>query len=140
MPDQVARYWDFFKEGFKASLPPIAGDTEEHLNSVLEYVLAGGIVVWLSYTKKDTIQASGFICTQVIVDEVSKSKMLLLYAVYAPNGAPDNEWLEGIAALGEFGRSLGCEKIVAYTDNPAVIKRAEMVNGNTDWRFLSFEI
>lgn len=141
MPDQVSRYWEFFKEGISASLPPTTKNAPGVLNRVLETILAGGKDVWLSFVKRDGgIDAHGFVITQMISVYEAELKMLLIYAIYAPKGFTDEEWNEGFVALAKFAKSRNCVEIVGYTNDDHAIKRAEQFGGDTSYRYISIPL
>ena len=141
LPEQVARYWEeVFKGPIQSTLPPIAGESEDKMNNVLESILAGGLVVWLSYTKTDMIKVSGFIVTQLVADDPSKTLAILIYSIYSPNGFSEREWVEGFRAFGDYAHSMQCNRIVGYSNVEAVLKRVEQFGGDTSYRFLSIPV
>ena len=139
MPEQIARYWEgVFKNSMQSTLPPIVGESPDRMNNILESFLAGGLVMWLSYTKEDSIKVSGFIVTQIVADDPSKTKSLLIYSVYSPDGSSDREWAEGFAGLCEYARATKCNRITAYSNVEQIFKRAEQFGGDISYRFISF--
>ena len=141
MPDQIARHWEeTFKGPMQATLPPIAGESLDRMNNILESFLAGGLAMWLSYTKTDSIKVSGFIVTQVIADAPSGTLALLIYSVYSPDGSSDQEWAEGFAGLCDYARARNCNRVIAYSNVEQIFKRAEQFGGDISYRFISFPL
>jgi hypothetical protein len=142
LPDQVARYWeDVFKGPIASTLPPIVGESPDKMNNVLESFLIGKLVMWLTYSKvEEKVVVSGFVVTQIVVDVPTETRAVLLYSVYSPDGTSDQEWMEGFAAVSEYGRAHGCTRMTAYSNNPRVFERAEQFNGDSSYRFISFPI
>ena len=143
LPEQVARYWDSIKTNIETALPPIAGDNKERLNNILASILAGRIVCWFSFRKLEDnkIQPTGLVTTQVIVDEATLTKSLLIYTLHSPDDSlGEDGWREGYEALKEYGRSVGCDRVTAYSDDPRIIAMTERFGGNADYRFISVPI
>jgi len=141
LPDQVVRYWEFIGQSIYYTLPPIVGESPERMNNILASILAGGLTVWMSYSIIDSIKkVSGIVVTQIVADEPSLTKTLLIYSIYAPDGFGDQEWIEGFRGLSEYAKSRGCARITAYTINDQIIKRAEQFGGDTSYRFISVPI
>lgn len=140
MPEQVVRYWDFFREGFEKSLPPIAGESPERMNNILESLLIGGLTMWISFRKDSEVEATGFVVTQIIADQPSKTKSCLIYAMYSPDGFTFEEWKEGYEGIIKYAKTRDCNRVTAYSDNEAVLVRAHQFNGDVSYRFISINI
>jgi hypothetical protein len=142
LPEQVARFWDEIKVGVEAALPPIAGESEDRMNNILTSILSEGIVCWLSYRKhEDHKEVTAIMLTQIVADAPSKTKSVLIYALYSPDDSIGLDgWIEGYRALAEYGRSVGCSRITAYSDNPKIITMAERFRADLAYRFISVPI
>ncbi len=142
-PDQVARYWDFFKPAMEATLPPIAGETEYKMSNILEAFLVEALIMWISVKSRDEadanmgVEVTGFLATQVISDEMTKTKALLMYTIYTTEHFTMKEYEEGFIALSKFGKSKGCDRLTGYTQSEAIIKRAQQFGGDTSYHFIS---
>ncbi len=140
MPEQVVRYWDFFKEGFEKSLPPIAGESPDRMNNILESLLVGGMTMWISFRKETEVEATGFLVTQMVVDQPSKTKSCLLYAMYSPDGFTFEEWKEGFEGIIKYAKARDCNRLTAFSKHEAVLKRALDFGGDISYRFISIDI
>jgi len=140
LPDQIARYWtEVFRDQLASTLPPIAGEASDKMNRILEALLIGELVLWLSFSKPEDggqIQVSGFLVTQVILDGPTGTKACLIYSIYSPDGFGDQQWIEGLQALSEYARAHRCNRITAYTQNPQIVKRAKQF-GSELFTFIS---
>ncbi len=140
MPEQIVRYWDFFKVGFEKSLPPIVGESPDRMNGILESLLIGGLTMWISFRKDAEVEATGFIVTQIITDQPSKTNSCLLYAIYSPDGFTFEEWKEGFEGITKYAKSRDCNRLIAYSNHEAILKRAIQFGGDTSYRFISIDL
>ncbi len=141
LPDQVMKQWDFFKVAMESTLPPIAGGSEDRMNNILEMFLTSGLIMWISYRKNNTeTKVTGFLVTQIVVDDPSKTKSVLIYSIYTEDGFKLSEWEEGFKEVSKYAKGLNCVRVTAYSNHPAVIKRAEDFGGDSSYRFISVPI
>lgn len=141
MPEQVMKYWDSIRSGLELSLPPIVGKKniadDDVMNNICAAMLAGQMVCWLCYRKKeDGADVTGFVVTTILADQCTMTKSLLLYSVYSPDDREigDDGWAEGFVALSKYGKSMGCSNMVGYTNIGTIIERVEEYGG-TAYKF-----
>ncbi len=139
--DQVARYWDFIKDGLEEALPPVVGMQPERMSNILTAIMVDEITVWLSVEETETAnEITGFIATSLNTDKPSGTKSLLLYAVYGVMTCTDKSWSEGLKAMKKYAKTEGCHRIVAYSDVPSIIKYVERIGGEAKYRLLSIPL
>ena len=140
-PKQIPSIWPFLKEGLEAGLPPFTLAEDDTIANVLEAILAERMQVWLicpSAQEQNTLL--GFVVTTVVQDAASRSRNLLIYCLYTARPADQKLWLDGFNAIQAFARSEECGAIIAYTQVPAIVNRAESFGADTSQTFIRFNL
>jgi len=141
LPEQVAEHWDVIKYAVEESLPPIVGDHLDKMNRVLASALSGKVDVWASYTRlEDSIKFEGLVLTELLHDDVSNTRNLLIYCLYGYVDVAKQSWAEGLRALVEYAKSKHCSRIIAYSSLPYIINLSNSLGANTDYTFISFDV
>lgn len=139
LPEQVAKFWDVIKYAVEESVPPTAGQRPEMLNRVLAAALSGKCEVWASYTRNgEGVKFEGIAITQILYDDVSDTKNLLIYCVYGYTGIDQQSWITGIEALTKYAEAKRCAQIIAYTELPYVVSVAKRLGADARYTFISF--
>lgn len=139
--DQVSTHWDIIKYGLEQSLPPIVADHPDKMNRVLTSLLSSKAQCWASYVKKDKMRRfEGIVVTRILLDDVSNTKNLLIYAIYGYDLVDNESWLNGLKALAEYADNNSCAQIVAYTNLEHVIELAKHLGADTSFTFLSWNV
>ena len=140
MPEQVAEHWEQLEYAIAKSLPPTVGEETDKMNNILLALLDSRMDAWVSFSAKgDGTKVSGFMITQVLNDTASKTKSLLIYCLYGYDDVDKMEWIEGLKTLKKYKDSLGCRRVLAYTDIPYMIELAKEFGANTDYTFVFWE-
>lgn len=132
--EQVAEYWDYIKYGIEEALIPTVGLHDERMSHVLEAIMYGKMIVWISADKTTKI-IGGIVVTTLRTDELSGTKSLLIYALYSTDSSV-SAWSEGLAQLTAYAKNEKCHKILAYSNVPEIIKYVESIGGSADLRLL----
>lgn len=139
-PEQISDHWEQLEFAIKESLPPTIGEVPDKMNNILMSLLDSRMQAWTSCSVKDgKAVISGFVITQVLDDLASKTKSLLIYCLYGYEDVDESEWVEGIRVLKKFRDSIGCRRILAYTDMPYIIDVAKRLGANTDYTLVYWE-
>ena len=136
--DQIAELWDIIKYAIENSLPPIAGEGPDKINNIFESLLVGTHQCWMSYTmeEEEVKKLQSIVVTTVTHDSASDTKNLLIYTMFGYRFISDKEWADGFKVLAKYAKSEKCQRIVAYSSEPRVIKMAELVGGESKYTFL----
>jgi hypothetical protein len=139
LPDQISKFWPIIKYAVEQSLPPIVIDHPDKLNRILAATLSGKLEVWASYKhlKDGTIKFNGIVITQILYDEITLLKSLLIYSVYAYEDTSYDTWSEAYNSIGKYAKSQGCVRFVAYVSAPSVLKIVHRLGGDTSFTFIS---
>ena len=141
LPDQISKFWPVIKYGVEQSIPPTVGEHLDKLNRLLSGMLSGKLDVWASYNHLENVtKFEGIVVTQILYDDASNTKSLLIYAIYAYNTLAEETWREAYEALGKYALSQGCNRFVAYSSEPFVIRQAKLLGGDTSFTFISFPL
>ena len=139
LPDQISTFWPVIKYAVEQSLPPTVGEHPDKMNRMLSAMLRGDLEVWASYQQPER-KFEAIVVTQILYDDASNMKNLLLYCVYGYIKISDSSWIEAWEAMNKYAASLGCKKIVCYSSNPFIIQQAKLFGGDTSFTFISFPI
>ena len=141
LPDQISKFWPIIKYAVEESLPPTVGENPDKMNRILSSMISGKLEVWASYRyEEEIIKFEAILVTQLLFDEASGVKNLLLYCVYGYTVITDSSWLEGFKAISKYAKSLGCSGIVAYTANENVVELAKKFGADTSFVFVSIPL
>ncbi len=127
LPDQVKEHWDEIKVAIFESLPIWTGERSSLMNDILVSILTEQMTVWVSYQTHDKIQIIDAIATTTFVyNEFSKTKNMLIFTLFGYKLIPEKSWIEAVDAGTKYAKAHGCDNIVSYTDNEAVLAQAKM--------------
>ena len=137
--EKIEKCWNIIEEGVKLSLPPALLREKGSMNNVKEALLKGDLLCWMIAGKThDDIRA---VCiTATVIDVGTKTRNLLIYALYAYEIIPKEVWYEGILMLRKFAKDINCKYIVAYSNNGNVISIAEKLKGTINMSFIMFDV
>lgn len=141
LPEQISRLWDIIRYAVEQSLPPVTGEHPDKMNRILSSALTGTVDVWALYTKKDDgNKLEGIGLTEILYDDVSGTKNLLIYSLYGYNRISEESYQDGIISLLKYAKSKGCLQIVAYTNSRQLVEVVNRAGGDTSYTFISFDI
>ena len=141
LPDQISRFWPIIKYAVEESLPPTVGDHPDKMNRILSAMLCGKLDVWASYRHEGEVtRFDGIGVTQVLYDDASDTKSMLIYAVYAYEKTLPSTWADAFETISKYAKSKGCRRYVAYSSIPYVIEQAKLFGGDTSFTFISFPL
>jgi len=141
LPEQISTFWDIIKYAIENTLPPIVGEHPDKLNRILSAALSGKVSVWAVHTKhEEGNKFEAIALTNILYDEVSETKNLLIYCLYGYNIISKKSWEFGIRKLAEHAKAEGCNQIVAYTTSSHIVNMVNKLGGNTEQTFISFDV
>ena len=141
LPDQIADVWDIIKYAIEQSLPPIAGEHPDKMNRILSSLLSGKTQCWVSYVRSEKeTKFEGVVLTQMLFDEPSYTKNLLMYCLYGYDDVENRSWFKGIEVLAKYAKAQKCNQILAYTDIPYMIEKAKELGGEAKYVLCTFDV
>lgn len=142
MPEQIASNWDFLKRQVVDGGPLESQKGENRYNNILNSLLLGDMQCWV----ETELDGKGFhiqavVLTQVLTNDCAGVKNLIIYSLIGIEDLFNAEkWRNALLTLAQFARKHSCQHIVAYSDNPRVIKMAEKLKANASQRLLVFSL
>jgi len=137
LPEQVSNNWEFFAPVLERSLPPLVINGRQRMANVLRSILMDELVVWLYGNKQELRYV---ISTVERVDPVSLTKDLLIYTFTGFGNVKSVDLTEGFELLSRFGKSRGCLSVVAYVDEPGILRLLERLGAKTNFNLVQMEI
>ena len=138
LPEQIASNWDFLKTCVPANLPLEHGSKINLLNNILNLLLIGEMQCWVDVlAHEDKTEIRAVVITQLLGDNVSAQKNMLIYSLYGLNNAYDiTSWKRGMLTLLQFARGQGCGQVLAYSDNESILTFVKRLGANTSQRLI----
>ncbi len=142
--EQIAEGWPLIRATLNRALLPVIGEDGLTYDRILEGLLNGALQCWVSFDYVDEEKAKKkvdvVLITQIVTDEWSGSKSLYIYSLAAVSKTSPKTWIDGLKALMKWGRSRGCSRVIAHSNNEDIIKRVDSLGADTSYRFISFPI
>jgi hypothetical protein len=141
LPDQISKFWPVIKYAVEESLPPMVGDHPDKMNRILSGMLSGKIDVWVSYIKGDeVIKFEAVLVTQLLYEEASNTKNLLLYCLYGYSVITDLSWTEGFETISKYAKSQGCSGIIAYSANTYIVELSKKFGADVSYTLINIPL
>lgn len=137
LPSQIASMWDVLSWGIERALPPVGAP--DRLSRLLDSLLAGRMQCWLtSSVVDDRSQLEAVVVTQIIEDEGSGERSLLVYSLYGFR--PLSNWKSDFESMGRWARAQRCTRLLAYTNSHSVIEMVKQLGGAADYTLVSIPL
>ena len=141
LPDQISQFWDLIKNAINESLPPTVGGHPDRMNRILTSLIANKIDCWASYKRTEDMNSfEGLLLTQILYDDASNTRNLLIYCMYGYESVDSESWNEGLRTLIKYAIGKGCNQVIAYSNIPNVINLAKRLGADTEYTFISFNV
>ena len=141
LPDQISRFWDIIRYAIEESLPPTVDESPDKMNRILAALIGGSLQCWASYEKNgDSRRFEGLVVTEILFDDASNTRNLLIYCLYGYDAVSKESWRKGFEALAKWAVSKGCSRVIGYSDVPHILKIVERLGGEAKYRFISFPL
>jgi len=142
LPEQVSAFWDVIKYAIEESVPPMVHDHPDKINRILSSILRGTMDVWASYNKlqDETVKFESIAIVQVLYDEPSNTKNLLIYCLFGYDHISGDSWIQKFSTAIKVAKELGCTQVTAYSNSEKVIESAKKFGGDTSYTFISFDV
>lgn len=138
---QVADSWDRVGGLIELSMPPLVNPEDRSLlmSKVLYSILIGELDVWISYDKDKNDRA--VFSTRVQVEPVTRIRDLLVYSFTALSKDLRVWEMEKIfEVLSKYARAMGCNSIIAYSDNDKVVDFLASQGADVSYKLIKFEV
>lgn len=142
MPEQIAANWEFLKHQVVDSGPMETLGNDERFNNILNALLIDDMQCWVeAISDEKGFHIQGIALTQILTNDIAGVKNLLIYSMVGVEELFDLEkWNRGLLTLAQFARKNGCQNILAYSNNPRILRLAERFKANTSQRVIVFSL
>jgi len=138
----VDKLWPVIDPAIEEALPPYADKDSTAMNNVREEIVKGGVQVWLvtdiGEDNRPVLYAT--LLTMMATDTITGTKNLELYAMYGYNEMDMRTWLDVKRTLVEYAKMEGCRRLVAFTNNEAVVGMVGKLGGAVEYKYLVLEV
>lgn len=140
--EQIANNWNFIKQHIYTSNGLATELTPEQINNLLQLLLIDELQCWAAARiNPEKTDIFGIVVTQVLYDNVLDEKNLLMYSAVGFNNVYHlKTWTRCLLSLAQYARSRDCKRVLAFTDNPELVKLGERMKGKTDRRLIVFTL
>lgn len=140
LPEQVMTHWESIKNCVWNALPPLTYSSDETILNIQEKFLLGTLQCWAAIESVESPIIYGIVVTQIVVDEISQTKNMLLFAVSVINEHPHSMWSDAYESLRAVAKANDCKTLVAYSNQEKVFHIAQNLGADISWRFLQFPV
>jgi hypothetical protein len=137
-PSQLEPIWPTVWEHVSRAFPPHLTMKPETEANTLRSLLEGSLTLWVWLD--DTDRAGLLMILTPLYEGVNDQRNLLVFALTSFEGFSFMANAQRvIKALQTYARAQGCGKLVAYTENPVIVKLTERTGGSVR-HFLEWEL
>lgn len=136
-PEQIMHYWNYLRDCIEEALPPYIKNNPESFIKIQENLLIGKMECFIGIEGSQTYAVA---ITQVVFDECTNTKNLLLFSLNVIQEKNKEIWVEGLEFLKRYAKGKGCFKLIAYSLNPNAIGIAAKLGGDVETRILMFDV
>lgn len=140
LPEQIADGWNVLERIIKEALPPIADNSQEKMNNILTSLLTRKMICWVSYQDQGKVEVDTIILTSVIMDEISGTISLLIYAANMLQRLDSKLYEDMIDTLKRYAKSKKCDKIVGYVSDPNLSELIKKYGGDCSYQLMTFNL
>jgi len=136
--DQVSSHWSgVLLPAIRASLPPTVYDSNAVDSKLLESALTGKLSCWVAVDDQEIV---GVVTTTVTEDECTGVRNLWIYSIYGFTNIHEDVWVECLKTVVLYARSVGCHRVLGYTNAPHVVKWSEKLGARTNSVLVEFDL
>ena len=140
LDQQIADAWPVIKYAVEQSVPPIAGESPEKMNNVLESLLLGKLQCWVTADSPEIKQFRTVLTTRINTDDTTGTKTLLIFSMFSfvPQSSEDIDQVH--KTLVAFAKGNGCNRMLAYTQDENVLSIGRKYGMTTEWTMLTLDV
>ena len=133
------QYWPYVKECILLALPPFVNNSADIILRIQEMLLIETLECWACIDERSG-QFYGIVTTQLIADEITQTRNLLIFSITLTEEHEDIIWDEGYSEIMKYAASKNCTNIIAYSNQPLVVAKAQSLGADVSWRLLTFPV
>jgi hypothetical protein len=137
IPSDMQDKWHLVKEGLKRALEDEY--SEKIALNILNGLIASDMQCWIGfdYSAAGVPNPYAFVLTRFLEDVYAERRDLCIYSMANLRSIPADAWEFDFKAIRAFAQAKGCERIVAYSKVPELIRQCERMGFNSDYVYLS---
>lgn len=142
LPEQIGPFWPLIKGALRIGLPTSVELRETVFANLEQALLVQRLQCWFLLDEQVEVETEKLlaIATTIITEDTAASlRSLYMYSLAALRPVSDEAWTAGLEALAKFGRSQGCNAIVATSKEARVLEIMKAA-GAAETRLLTLEI
>jgi hypothetical protein len=136
-PDKLSESWPMVYRAIKSSSVALAEMTEERVNNVVRSLMIGDATCWI-HEQGNTITT--IVVTTLLEEPISKTRNLLIYCAHIFLKLKVEQYIEMSIDLGNYAKSLGCAKVIAYCSNDKLTEILKKSGANTLFTLVVFPL
>jgi len=121
IPEQIREKWEIVRPLIAETLPPVMRISAVTMANVLKGLLLEKGQMWLLYGDEPN-KPKAMIVTTFFKDQLSGTRALVIYSLYAVDKLDEMDYIEGIAQLRKFAIETGCTDLIAYVADDVFLK------------------
>jgi hypothetical protein len=132
-------YWPYIKECIVLALPPYVKSDPENILRIQEKLLVGTLECW-GLLDPESGQLYGVMTTQIVVDDITGTKNLLIFSLTLTEEHEFDIWNDGYEAMMKYAKFKQCTSIMAYTNRNDMKEIAMKLGGDVEWSLINFPL
>lgn len=130
MPDQIRERWEVVRPLIVETLPPMMRVSPVSVGNILKGLLLEKGQLWLLYGGEERDgKPKALIVTTFYRDQLSGSKALLIYSLYAVDKLDRMDYIVGVSQLKKFAQETGCAEVLAFVADDSFLKILKRTGG-----------
>lgn len=126
----IGKRWDIIKWAIKSSAVPTADTNEKKLSNIQKALLSGQACCWI---EGDDKSPRTLVITNISIEEVSKTKNLLVYCAHGFRIAKSEDYVKMVKGIYAYAMGCDCDNIIMYVSNPKIVRMLKSYGAQVDY-------
>ena len=143
MPEQVSASWEVFRPHILKALPTTVRRDPTIPVAILKAILAEKAIMWAICSDATGDQINGLILTTHFVDPISDARSLAIYGMFSTIEGVSlrkDDFADALGTIRKFAVAKGFYNIIAFTNEPSVVRLAKQLGAKGDTYFMEFDL
>lgn len=145
-PEQINAWWEVLAPMVAEALPPQVENSVRGMTNILTAALLEDCQFWGYYKdyeksdEKTSADMHALVVTSINIQPLVKVPYLEIFALYGNSNIRPQDIAEGMGTLRMYAEKKGCQKIIAYTANPALVRLLESHNWKSNFKVIETSV
>ena len=138
----IPKVWESIAPMIEEAVPIWVNKEEENtMVKILESLMIGTLTGWLIQSQ-DGSELLGMGTTNIVRDEHSGAKTLIIYTLYSvsPKPVASEIWVDGFDTIIRYAKAEGCTSIGAFTQESNVVALASSMNADVSTTYIKWSL